>query len=351
LQIYDEATGLGTEKALPSPFSSYFPQGFNTIDLYPFVYSLPNGEVLVHSRNTTRFYDPSTNTWSNVELRTQYPFSRSYPNQGTSVLLPLLPDSTPPYRARILVAGGGGADPENITQDTPATNTVEVLDLGEMAPQWRYTSPMEYPRVMPDSVLLPDGTVLIVNGSASGSAKEGSVGIEPVMNIEIYNPETEIWTTMCAMNVPRLNNSTATLLTDGRVMIAGKDGVYNETPYQYPEYRIEMFSPPYLFRGPRPVIIQNDEETGYGDLLTVEIDNTAVAAQDITSVALIRPGSVTHSVNMAQRFIGLEITARTSTSVTVETPPNANIAPEGIYMLFLLSNEGVPSVAKFIHLE
>ena len=68
LQLFDPTTGLQPPKALPSPFSGHFPADFPTIDLYPFVFVLPSGELLVHSRNVTRFYDWTTDTWAATEL-------------------------------------------------------------------------------------------------------------------------------------------------------------------------------------------------------------------------------------------------------------------------------------------
>jgi len=50
---------------------------------------------------------------------------------------------------------------------------------------------------------------------------------------------------------------------------------------------------------------------------------------------------------MDQRVVGLTFTAGTGT-LSVTGPPNGNIAPPGYYMLFLLSNTGVPSIARFV---
>ena len=343
LQVYDAQARLEPEEPLPAPFSSHFPAHFTTIDLYPFVYALPSGTLLVHSRNTTRFYDPTVRMWEPTQLRTVSPFSRTYPGEGTSVLLPLLPTSNPPYRARVLIAGGGGVDTENLTQATPATDTAEILDLGASTPAWRSTKPMKFPRVMPDAVLLPDGAVLVVGGSATGRA---DLGIDPVLDIELFDPVSESWSTMCSMQVPRLYHSTAILLPDGRVLMLGKDGLYNPPPYNYPEHRGEIFSPPYLFRGPRPVIAAAPTVVDYNAPFVVDTPD----APRVAAVAFLSPGSVTHSFNMSQRYVGLTIVSRTSKQLIMQAPPHARIAPPGYYMLFLVSADGVPSVASFIRL-
>jgi hypothetical protein len=340
-QVYDPASGIKPEKPLPTPFSNYFPPAFTTIDLYPFVYVLPSGKLLVHSRNTSRVYDPGTQAWEPTQLPSQYPWSRTYPGQGTSVLLPLLPASD--HRARVMVIGGGGADPDKLSPSTPANKTAELLDLGAAAPAWRFTTPMSFARVMPDAVLLPDGTVAVVGGSSTGRADHG---VDPVLPVELYDPVAEKWSTLCPMRVPRSYHATALLLPDARVLVLGKDGLYNDEPYNYPEVRGEIFSPPYLFRGPRPTITAAPQQVGHATAFAVDTPDAA----GIASVALLRAGAVTHSFNMDQRHVGLAITARTATQLTVTSPPNGKVAPPGYYMLFLVDSSGVPSVSKFLRL-
>lgn len=344
VQIYDPAVGMGPEQAVPLPFSAFFPPSFSTIDLYPFVYLLPSGILLVHSRNTTRFYDPAAGVWGPTQLQAQYPFSRTYPGEAASVLLPLLPTTTPAYRARVAIFGGGGADPGNLDTNTPATSTVEILDLGEPAPAWRFSQPMAYPRVMPDAVLLPDGTVLVVGGSAAGWADHG---LDPVLPIELFDPASETWTTLCSMAVPRLYHATALLLPDARVLMLGKDGIFNDTPYNYPEHRAEILSPPYLFRGPRPQITAAPPTMAYDSAVTVATPD----APDVAAAALLRPGAVTHSFNMEQRFVGLSILGEAPNQITLLAPPDPNVAPPGYYLLFLLNGLGVPSIATFVLLQ
>ena len=340
--IFDHVTStMMPEQAIPMPFSSH--DSFQPVDLYPYCYVLPSGKVLVHSRRTTRFYDRAAHSWEATEVLANHPWSRTYPGGGTSVLLPLSPTSSPPYRARVLIAGGGGADPVALNANTPATATAEILDLSAPTLSWRtVASPMLSPRVMPDSILLPDGRVLIVGGSASGHA-DGMR--DPVYRLELFDPATESWTSMCSIHVPRLYHSTAILLPDARVLMAGRSQIWNVAPYDFAEHRVEIFSPPYLSRGPRPAITGAPSSAGYGETITV---GTPEAAR-INAVALIRTGSVTHGLNMDQRHITLSITGRSTNTLTVRMPPNANIAPPGYYLLFVLEG-GVPSVAPFIRL-
>jgi len=333
-------SGAGTEEALPSPFSNQFPADFPTIDLYPFVYVLPSGKVLVHSRNVTRFYDPATHTWDTTQFVATYPYSRTYPGEGSSVLLPLLPGSG--YRVRVLALGGGGANPGQLTIDTPATNTAELLDLGRQPLGWQPLPSMAYPRVMPDATVLPDGTVLVNGGSSTGRA---DFGVDPVLPYELFDPVTLTWRTLRSAHVPRMYHSTAVLLPDASVLIMGKDGVFNPDPYRYAEHRGEIYKPPYLFRGARPVITSAPDTVSVGTQFTL-----GFSGSDVDRVHLVRPSSTTHSFNMDQRLVGCDIVSRTGSTVTVKAPPSTSVAPPGYWMVFLLNAAGVPSEARFVRL-
>lgn len=338
-QIFNPISGhLEAEVSAP-PLS-----GFGATISYPFLFVLPSGKLMMHGGTRTVFLD--LHTWSFDSLTLEAASrpgrnARTYGLEGTSVLLPLLPTSTPPYRARVMMIGGGGPDPVSIR--TPATNTCEILDTSVSPMSWQLVASMAQPRVMPDAVLLPDGNVLVMNGSSRGHADNGA---NPVWEAELYNPVMNTWTTLCAMNVPRLYHATALLLPDARVMTAGTDSVWNPDPFHEAELRLEIFSPPYLFHGARPTIIHAPDSFTYNSEFNVQTPNAA----QITAVALIRCGSSTHSFNPDQRYIGLSILSRTGNNLRLKAPPNDLIAPPGYYMLFLL-RDGIPSVARFIKLD
>jgi Domain of unknown function (DUF1929) len=107
-----------------------------------------------------------------------------------------------------------------------------------------------------------------------------------------------------------------------------------------------VFSPPYLFKGPRPVIATAPEEWGYGQTVTIATPQ----ADGIGSASLISSGVTTHSFDSGQRLVDLEITSRNHDSLDVTVTPNHNLAPPGWYMLFLVDQQGVPSIATWIHL-
>lgn len=358
-QIMDVNENLSAKKSVPKPFAPAV-SATNSIMMYPFVYQLPQGGVFVHSERTSRIFypinHPTDNYWEpNFTPNTQYAYNRNYPGSGSSVMLPLSPSSTPAlnYAARIMVFGGSGnvslsGKPEGDNY-VPATNTVEMLDFGKSAtPSWEYKTSMKHARVLNNAVLLPDGNVFVVGGSSYGAS---DLAAAPVMIPEIYNPTNNTWTEMAPMRVARLYHSTAMLLPDGRVMTAGRDHAWNPYPYKWPERRVEIFSPPYLETGnARPVISSVTTNQSFGQSFNVSL-GSGVGAWNIRSATLIAPGAVTHAYDQSQRAINLEITGRSNSGLTLKAPPNGKVAPPGYYMLFLVSDQGVPSVSKFIKLQ
>jgi hypothetical protein len=336
-QIYSAASGLSSRVQVE------YLNEISPVSIYPFVFVLPSGKILIHGWNKTCFLDLAAEQVGPERILTNRSEPRNYPVQGAAVLLPLLPDADPPYRARVMLIGGGGVPPS--TQNA-ATDTCEILDLGRTSPQWRSAASMGRPRVMCDAVLLPDRTVLVVNGSAAGWAHDAN---QPVYDTEIFNPSTGAWTRVCSRRVPRLYHASALLLPDGRVLTAGSDETYNIEPFHKHELRIEIFSPPYLFRGARPEFAPGGAPDGitYGSRFIVRTPH----GRSIGSAALLRPGTATHSMNMDQRYVGLRIASRSASRLTLEAPPNGNVAPPGYYMLFLVNKDGVPSVASFVKLE
>jgi uncharacterized repeat protein (TIGR01451 family) len=151
---------------------------------------------------------------------------------------------------------------------------------------------------------------------------------------------------MASMQTPRLYHSTALLLPDATVLVAGggrENGRSQPDPKDQPN--AEIYSPPYLFKGPRPVISNAPAVLSYGTAFTV----TTPDAARIASVSMIPLGAVTHAYNQTQRFVPVTFTAG-SGQLTVTAPADGNTAPPGNYMLFLVDDQGIPSVAAMVRL-
>ena len=160
---------------------------------------------------------------------------------------------------------------------------------------------MVFPRAYHTLTILPDGNVLVTGGGPTTDA----VGVnDAIKAAELWSPVTETWATMASMQKPRLYHSTALLLPDARVWVAG-GGRFNGVNEPTDQLSSEIYSPPYLFKGTRPVITSAPVQIGYGGTMTVQTPD----ASRIASVSLIKLGSVTHAFNMDQRYVPLSFTA------------------------------------------
>jgi hypothetical protein len=233
---------------------------------------------------------------------------------------------------KVLVIGGG-------RDGQVPTNTAEIVDLNSPTPAWQYTSSMLNARRHANATLLPDGKVLVTGGSNSTSNNTAAGAILPA---EMWDPATGAWSIMASLTNPRIYHSTAVLLPDGRVLTAGGS---KPTGLSFGLNNAQIYSPPYLFQGTRPVIAAAPASIGYGTTFNVA---TADAAS-IAKVRLVKLSSVTHSFNMGQRIATLNFNRTTDNQgLVVDLPADRNLVPPGHYMLFILSSDDVPSVARIL---
>jgi galactose oxidase len=311
----------GTTVTVPEVWSNGAVRRLTTasqsLPYYPRAFLAPDGSLFTAGWTVpTRFLSVTgTGSWRKGPTHL-YGSARDY---GSAVMYD---------NGKILVAGGGRV-----------TNTAEVVDLNQAKPKWRWTGSMAFARRHLNLTLLPTGEVLATAGVGGTAFNDVSKG---VLATEIWNPVSEQWTTLANSAVVRGYHGTALLLPDGRVLEAGGgDGA--GAPNQR---NAELYSPPYLSRGARPVITSVSSEVQYGDHFRIETPQAA----GITHVSLIRIGSVTHAFDENQRFQRLSFTAD-GTGLTVTAPGSSNRAPPGHYMVFILNGSDVPSVARIIRIS
>ena len=327
----DETGGTNTTVEIYTVGSGWSPAytASWTPPLYPREHLLPNGNVFVSGPNApTLTFNPSNQTWTSVAT-TKYGGTRTY---GSSVLLPLTPANS--YDPKVMLFGGA----------TSATQTTEIIDLGVGSPSWVFGPDMSQARIEMDAVILPTGQVLALGGSSSDE-----VASTHSRNADLYDPGTNTFSSAGTNNFDRLYHSVALLLPDATVWSAGS----NPTRGTW-ESHMEIYQPPYLFTrngtsvvlATRPTIASAPANISWAGAFTVSTPDAA----NISQAVLVRPGASTHAFDMDQRLVGLSFTAG-SGSLTVTGPPNSKIAPPGYYMLFLINNSGVPSVASFVLLN
>ncbi len=218
---------------------------------------------------------------------------------------------------------------------TAAANTAYVLDMNQPSPSWREVGPMAFPRAYHTLTLLPDGNVIVTGGTQTTDHRDTT---QAVLAAEIWNAGTETWSTMASRQIPRSYHETALLLPDGRVLVSGSGRGGNPN-----QFNAEIFSPPYLFNGPRPSIVSAPQTVQYGSVFPVETPDTNIAL-----VSLIRLGAVTHGFDSSQQYVNLTFQQAVG-GLDVQAPANANLAPPGDYMLFIVNTNDVPSVASFVN--
>jgi hypothetical protein len=290
---------------------------------YPHLFVLSDGRVLAASTNRS----PIASLVLNLATQTWTPVDPAVLDGGSSAM----------YAPGKIIKSGLARDPD--LPGVPSVATTYVLDMNQLVPAWRQTSSMAFPRTEHNLTMLPDGTVLAIGGSRNSDVADTAAA---VLEAEVWSPSTETWTVLAAMKTPRMYHSTVVLLPDARVLVAGGGRDFPEVD----QLSAEIYSPPYLFKGPRPAITSAPTGIQYATAFSVATPDSA----RIASVSLLRLGSVTHAFNENQRFVPVTFQA-TSGGLTIQAPANANLAPPGYYMLFIVDTNGIPSVAAMVRLS
>ncbi len=272
-------------------------------------------------------------------------------------------------------------------------------------------------RISPATVLLPDGRVLITSGWADGLAfdrkdPEYAQDENARRRIQIIDPEAVVQSPSAgADSDPRwisqpmasgdnyfviknlAKNETkqavftedpwpdqasergyhniALLLKDGRILLGGGTYANGNVGCEHPTLRI--YSPPYLDNpAARPQIAPLETvktlKIGSNTALTLQYTGKALRpskkqkhAFGRSGVVLMAPGSMTHSFDQNQRYVGLsyEINSAPAAAaandskkqIKIFPPETAFQAPAGEYLLFLVSEEGIPSEAITVRVE
>ncbi|MFK8102827.1 MAG: PA14 domain-containing protein [Saprospiraceae bacterium] len=301
------------------------PQATAKNDYFPWLWVAPNGKLL-HAGPSPKMHwiDPNgVGGYTDAGLRG----NDTYAISGTTVMYDV---------GKVLKTGGSNTFEENTT----ASGRTYIIDMNSDNVQVTQTDNLTFPRVFNSMVVLPNGEVMAIGGLPIADAFSDQ---NSILTPELWNPNTQQWTSLAPMSVPRNYHSISILMTDGRVYTGG-GGLCGSCSTNHPDAQI--YSPPYLFNAngslaTRPVINNAPNTVAYNSNIQVNT-NAAIGA-----FSLVKMSSTTHSTNNEQRRIPVSATALGGNQYQLAIP-NRNILPPGQYMLFAMNNAGTPSLAKII---
>jgi hypothetical protein len=358
---------------------------------YPRLHLLSNGQLvhtnaigidpLTHQPITrpSRFLDAGEQPWSCQPFgantrRWKDAAQPSAPRFGGGSVQLITWSGTPgeagAFTEALYTTGGSMAEPPTDTDNCDASTSVILVTAERLVnptatepiPAWSAVADMNGTRVNHNTVILLDGSILIVgglgrqNGSGPCTARHAP---ERYMPEEVFGVSNPAWVEMAPEAMDRMYHSVAVVLPNGDVLSGGgykpMDGASNPTGHS-----VEVFSPPYMFRGPRPVIdptlLEPTVDKFYGDVVTFDVGIAAGAELD--RVALIRNGTSTHAFDMDQRYVELRLTQPPEVvssgvwRIRVRMPDEPGFqAPPGFYMLTAVDTLQRPSPAEWIRLD
>lgn len=336
LELYDPATGTWSIVG-PSDYANIDEVDARRYE-YPRLHVLPDGTVISMSPMTNGRLEKwhpyaDANDWDDViGPPPEAIYNNGFAQDTTSVMMPLSPADN--YRARVMQAGG--STPYILDANNPGAGWAVVTRSMFDDPAPGDINPV---RENADAVILPTGEIFI-----EGGLKNGSNDATGVKSPELYDPVAGSWKVLPASPVVRGYHSTALLMPNGAVWVAGSNfnaasGLGNR------ELRIEIFEPWY-FCGPRPSITAVAPRACHGEELEVHTPNAA----SIERVVMVRCGTVTHNFNPDQRHITLAHRRGEGDTLVATIPQEPNVAVVGYYLLFVIDGAGRPSVGHFVQI-
>ncbi|WP_329037612.1 galactose oxidase early set domain-containing protein [Streptomyces sp. NBC_00178] len=327
-EIYDPATGKWAYTGVVRRFPTY-----------PAVFLMNDGRLFYSGSNAG--YGPADvgrdpGVWD-LESDTfeKIPGLGDPDRTETSATVRLAPAQDQKY----LVIGGGG-----VGESRRSSEKSRLVDLTEEHPRFRDGASLGEGTRYPSASLLPDDSLLVTGGSGDYRGRGGS----DILQARLYDARTDSYRRVADPAVGRNYHSGSLLLPDGRVMVFGSDPLYAGRAGTRPgtfEQRIEIYTPPYLYRDGRPELTAGPARIARGGkgLFTTR------HASSITSAKLMRPGAVTHVTDTDQRSVALGL-EKSGGSITVTVPRGRALVPSGWYMLFVTYADGTPSEGMWVEI-
>ncbi|WP_114604648.1 kelch motif-containing protein [Streptomyces lincolnensis] len=304
---------------------------------YPALFLMQNGKIFYSGSNAgygpddvgrePGVWDVESNKFTKVPGLSD---PKLLETSGT-VLLP------PAQDEKYMVIGGGG-----VGESKRSSEKTRIVDLKADDPKFEDGPSLEKGTRYAQASILPDDSVLVSGGSQDYRGR----GDSNILQARLYDPSGNGFERVADPLVGRNYHSGSILLPDGRVMFFGSDSLYGDKGNTKPgtfEQRIEIYTPPYLYRGAQPSLSGGPETIARGASGTF----TSQHASSIKKVRLIRPSAATHVTDVDQRSIALDFKA-SGNKIIVTVPKNKNLVQSGWYMLFVDDDQGTPSKAQWV---
>lgn len=290
---------------------------------YPRNFLAPDGKVFgLHYSQMYRVDPSGTGTLTRVGK-----FSRTNIGGSSASVL---------FRPGKILQLGGGLDILSASPDA------HVVDINPNMPVITAIPKPAYRRHWADATVLADGRVFVSGGSTADN--DASQGV--AYTSEIYDPVGNKWSSGATAQRMRLYHSASLLLPDATVLTLG--GGANGPQLNL---NAEVYYPPYLFKADgtpasRPIISTLPMTTNASQKIRIGTPSPS----GIARVTMVKTGSVTHSIDMDQRFLELPFTV-VGGELEASLPSNAFLTPPGFYMVFVINTQGVPSEAAMTRIN
>lgn len=333
-EIYDPATkkwSWGPSRPFPT-----YAAIFRTMDPNVLFYSGSSaGYGPVDKGREPGFWNIEDNSFQPVKGLTQTDILET---SGSVMLPPRKGSNDGSQSHKIMLAGGGG-----IGESKLVTARTAIIDLAEKNPRYRNGPNLPEAVRYVNLTVTPWDEIFAAGGSQDYRGKQNSYSNKSYF----INPTTLEIKQMADEPVNRSYHSGSLLLPDGTIMMFGNDPLYsdekNTTPGVF-EQRLEIYTPPQLFKGERPVLKNiTTQKVQRGQQLNFETTDAA----RIKTARLIPPSSSTHVTNIEQRSVAAMVRAQDG-NITIDIPADENLLPNGWYMLFVVDGQDRPSEAVMI---
>lgn len=302
---------------------------------HPFLVLAPSGRLFHFGPTRTMHWIDSDGGGTLTSAGARVP-GTLYPKEGVWAMYD---------EGKILVAGGGVNTTQNPNDTTTGTSSSSsfTIDLDTDPPTVASNASMSFPRQFANSVLVPNGEVIVFGGNTSGR-KFNDTG--SILTPEIWNPTTRRWRPAADASVPRNYHSFALLLPDGRILSGGGGLAGNSADHR----DAQIYTPPNLFNpdgslASRPRLDTAPLKIGVATTFTVS------GTPGMKKFSFIKLSAMTHSVNTDLRYLPLPFVESSPGVYHLTARSNLNVMTPGYWMLFGLDSAGVHSVSKIVQVD